>query len=322
MSLEHAQQALETASREHHRLTQQREQIRQSLQAIGQAYHFVDLERGVRRNGPLSDIRMHIATIRTVAQHENLSQRCLDRIDKAERVVPTMQATIEFVPRYVRQQVDQLDLPQPASFVIHARLIPSSYLDRVAQTLTVRDGQPLRELAHHLRTSLFEPEGALSQLRPETQDALRHQAKALAEVFQRSSANVEGRNGYLSLRNHQLRGLNRPCKRMCLITIHNFASPALMAPRLRSGFLGRNRVPWSRKPPEFSSLQVGRKVVFGLLIRGRWRHLAASPPVSRSGWRWLPGRRPLHSVVASADADPGPSPSKRGRRWGTIPARP
>jgi hypothetical protein len=33
------------------------------------------------------------------------------------------------------------------------------------------------------------------------QNQLKQQAKTLAEVFQRSSSNVEGRNGYLSLRN-------------------------------------------------------------------------------------------------------------------------
>jgi hypothetical protein len=224
MRLEHAQLALKTASHEHERLVQQREQVRQSIHAIGQASHFVDLERGVRRNGPLiaADIRAHMETIRAVAQHEQLSQRCLDRIDKAERVVPKMQATIAFVSGYVRHQVDQLDLTPPASFAVHARLIPSYYLDRVAQTRTVSDGQPLRELAHRLRTPLFAPDGALRQLRPETERALRHQAKELAEVFQRSSANVEGRNGYLSLRNHQLRGLELPRKRTCLTAMHHF----------------------------------------------------------------------------------------------------
>jgi hypothetical protein len=44
----------------------------------------------------------------------------------------------------------------------------------------------------------------------------------LAEVFQRSSSNVEGRNGYLSLRNHEIRGLEHPRKRACLTVIHNF----------------------------------------------------------------------------------------------------
>ncbi len=224
MSLEQAQQHLEAASREHERLAQQRQQVKQSIEAIGQAYHFVDLERGVRRNGRLiaADLRTQIDTIRTVAQQERLSQSSLDRIDKAERVVPKMQATIEFVSRYVGQRVKQLDLSQAASFAMHAKLIPSYYLDRVAQTRTVEAAEPLRQLAHRLRTPLFEPGGAMSGLSRETQSRLQRQAKELAEVFQRSSSNVEGRNGYLSLRNHQLRGLDLPRKRACLTTIHNF----------------------------------------------------------------------------------------------------
>jgi hypothetical protein len=224
MRLEQAQQALTVARREHERLAQHREQVKHSIQAIGQAYHFVDLERGVRRNGPLiaADIRTQIETIRTVAQHAQLSQRCLERIDKAERVVPKMQATIAFVSSYVRQHINQLALAQPVSYAMHAQLIPSFYLERIAQRRTVSQGKPLRELAIRLRTPLFEPGGALSQLRPETQSALQQQAKELAEVFQRSSSNVEGRNGYLSLRNHQLRGLDLPRKRACLTAIHNF----------------------------------------------------------------------------------------------------
>ena len=133
-----------------------------------------------------------------------------------------MQATIEFVSRYVGQQVDQLDLTPPASFAMHAKLIPSLSLDRVAPTQTVRDGEPLRKLAERLRAPLFEPGGALSGLSPEAQDQLYDQAKRLAAVFQRSRSNVEGRNGYLSLRNHQLRGLDLPRKRECFTTIHNF----------------------------------------------------------------------------------------------------
>ena len=160
--------------------------------------------------------------IRTIAQHEHLSQRSLDRIDKAERVVPKMQATIEFVSGYVRQQVRGLDLTPPVSYAMHAQLLPSFYLERVALTRTMHDGAPLRELAARLRTPLFEPGGTLAELSPDVQNALQHQAKELAEVFQRSSSNVEGRNGYLSLRNHQLRGLDRPRKRECLTAIHNF----------------------------------------------------------------------------------------------------
>ncbi len=223
-SLAQVEQEVDAARQEHQRLTAQREQVTQSIRAIGHAYHFVDLERGIRRNGKLlaGDLQQHIDTIRTIAQHEGLSERCMERIEKAERVVPKMQATIAFVSGYVRQQVRQLDLAPPASYAMHAHLIPSFYLDRVASTRTVTQGEPLRELAARLRTPLFEPGGALGELNPLEQNQLKVQAARLAEVFQRSSSNVEGRNGYLSLRNHQLRGLDHPRKRACLTAVHNF----------------------------------------------------------------------------------------------------
>ena len=217
-------QAVEAARQEHQRLAGQRETVTQSIRAIGHAYHFVDVERGVRRNGKLiaSDIQRQIDTIRTIAQQEGLSEACLARIAKAERVVPKMQATIEFVSGYVRQQVRQLDLAPPASYAMHAHLIPSYYLERVASTRTRTAGEPLHALAERLRTPLFKPDGVFGTLHPVEQEQLQHKAKTLAEVFQRSSSNVEGRNGYLSLRNHQLRGLDHPRKRSCLTTIHNF----------------------------------------------------------------------------------------------------
>jgi hypothetical protein len=215
---------VETARQEHQRLAGQRETLTQCIRAIGHAYHFVDVERGVRRNGKLiaGDIQQHIDTIRTIAQQANLSQACLERLEKAERVVPKMQATIEFVSGYVRQQVRQLDLAPPASYAMHAQLIPALYLDRVASTRTVTAGEPLRALAERLRTPLFAPDGAFGALSPAEQNQLKDKAQTLAEVFQRSSSNVEGRNGYLSLRNHQLRGLDHPRKRVCLTAIHNF----------------------------------------------------------------------------------------------------
>jgi Family of unknown function (DUF6399) len=241
MRLEQAEQALETARREHARLAEQRAQVQASIRGIGHDYHFVDLERGVRRNGQLiaSDIQGHIEQIRSMAQHEGLSQSCVERIEKAERVVPKMQATIEFVSRYVGQQVAQLDLTPPVSFVMHAKLIPSYYLDRVAETRTLRNGEPLRELAERLRGPLFEPGGALSALSPETQSQLHDEAKRLAVVFQRSSSNVEGRNGYLSLRSHQLRGLDLPRKRECFTAIHNFFLTRLDGTTAAERFFGQ-----------------------------------------------------------------------------------
>jgi hypothetical protein len=217
-------QEVAAARHEHQRLSAQREQVTHSMRAIGHAYHVVDVERGVRRNGQriAGDIHGPIDTIRTMAQQAHLSETCLDRLEKAARVGPKRQATIACVSRDVRQQGSRLALTPPQSHARHAHLIPSCSLDRVAATRTVTAGEPLRELAERLRTPLFAPDGALGTLSATQHKTLKGQAARLTEVFQRSSAHVEGRNGSLSLSNHQLRGLDHPRKRPCLTAVHNF----------------------------------------------------------------------------------------------------
>src|SRR6266446_4610272 len=88
-SLEQVEQEAQAAQQEWERISAQREQVAQRIRAIGQAYHFVDVERGVRRNGQriAADIQAQMERVRTVAQHAGLSQTCLDRIEKAARVV-------------------------------------------------------------------------------------------------------------------------------------------------------------------------------------------------------------------------------------------
>lgn len=223
-SLEQLAHEAPAASQACERISAQREQVAHRIRAIGHAYHFVDGARGVRRTGQLiaADIQAQLETMRTVAPQESLSQSCLARIEQAERVVPNMQATIEFVSGYVRPQVSPLNLTPPVSYALHAPRMPSFSLERVAQTRTVQAGEPLRELAERLRTPLCEPGGALAALSEAAHSARQQQAKELAEVFQRSRSTVEGRNGYLSLRNHHLRGLDRPRKRACLTAVHNF----------------------------------------------------------------------------------------------------
>jgi hypothetical protein len=75
--LEQVEQAVETARQESQRLAGQRAKVTQSMRAIGHAYHFVDLERGVRRNGKLivRDIHEQIDTIRTIAHQEGSARR-------------------------------------------------------------------------------------------------------------------------------------------------------------------------------------------------------------------------------------------------------
>jgi len=161
-SLEQVAQAAQAAHQALERIRAQREQVAQRIRAIGQASHVVEVERGGRRNGQrrAADLQAPIARVRTVAPHAGLSQTCVDRMGNAARVVPTRQATIEFVSGYVRRQVAPLGVPPPVSYALPAPLMPSCSLERVARTRTVQAGEPLRELAERLRTPLCEPGGA------------------------------------------------------------------------------------------------------------------------------------------------------------------
>jgi hypothetical protein len=68
------------------------------MRAIGPASHCVAVARGVRRHGKrmAGDIPQHIDTMPTMAHQEGRREPCRDRLAKADRVVPTMQATIAF----------------------------------------------------------------------------------------------------------------------------------------------------------------------------------------------------------------------------------
>jgi hypothetical protein len=190
------------------RISAQRAPVAQRSRRIGQADPCVDVERGVRRNGRrmAAAIRAPLDTMRTVALHEGLSQPCLDRLEQAARVVPQMPATIACVSGSVRAQVRQLDLPPPLSYALHAHLMPSFSRERVAQTRTVSAGESLRARAAPVRSALCESGGACAAWRETEHSPRNQQAKERAEVCQRSRANVEGRNGSLSLRPHHLRG--------------------------------------------------------------------------------------------------------------------
>jgi hypothetical protein len=110
----------------------------------------------------------------------------------------------------------------PASSALPAHRMPACSLDRVASTRTVTAGEPLHVWAERLRTPLVAPAGACGPLRPGAHNMLQRAAARRAGVCQRSRANVAGRNGALSLRNHPLRGRDHPRKRTCLSAIQNF----------------------------------------------------------------------------------------------------
>src|SRR5712691_6556221 len=109
---------------------------------------------------------------------------------------------------------------------MQAHLLPSYDLERVASTRRGRARAPLRVREARIRPPLLAPGGAFREGNPAQQACLKQETAKLADGFQRSRANVEGRHGYLSLRNHARRGLDSPRKRAGLTAV-----PTVLLPR-------------------------------------------------------------------------------------------
>jgi hypothetical protein len=201
-----------------------RESFREAVRGLSAAYHPVDLQTGDVLADDDVERRLlgHFAALDAVAEKAELPERAKASIDKARRVVPAMKATISFVLETVRVRVDNLGLGELAARAVTTCLVPAAYLERVANrapTAERRDG--LRALAHAKRMAARELAPELAALPDEQREAIARVAVDGADVFQRSSSCVEGRNGQLSLRYHHLHSLT-PARLEAYTVLHNF----------------------------------------------------------------------------------------------------
>jgi hypothetical protein len=110
------------------------------------------------------------------------------------------------------------EIPEQAR-AVYQGLIPAAYLENAARKAKQADDRgPLRELAAELRS---DSEAGLADLDRGSYMTVKRVAQECADLFQRSSSCVEGRNGHLSLLHHSLHSL-RASRLEALTAVHNF----------------------------------------------------------------------------------------------------
>jgi hypothetical protein len=221
MTVAHAQLELETKELE--RLKALQEDMRTNTRGLGEDYHFLDPVSGERLSPGIvtKKLQARIDTIRQLAEQEGLSESSLARIDKAERVLPKISVSLNFVSTYVRQEIDKLGLPLSLARAIHTKLLPAAYLERLAAKENKAERLRIETKAQELKASLYAPGGDMMLMTAEQRDAVEARVQQLAQVFQRSSSCVEGRNGVLSFRHHELHNIGER-KRLVLTALHNY----------------------------------------------------------------------------------------------------
>jgi hypothetical protein len=201
-----------------------RERVQQAIQGIGTAYHPYDLESGAATSSEEVSMSLngHFAEIETVAAEAQLSENALKRIAKAKRVVVKMVATIAFFWHSVKAKVQALDLAPQTEQAMYEHLIPGIYLHLVSNKVeNAKQRHAFQNQSHKLLAPLRTKNGPFRDLAPEELILIEAVALECAQLFQRSSSCVEGRNGQLALFHHRLHRISDR-KMAALTTVHNY----------------------------------------------------------------------------------------------------
>jgi hypothetical protein len=133
-----------------------------------------------------------------------------------------MIATVRFDWSLISVWFSGWNLPAPVAQWLREELIPGLYVARAAQKAdTAAERQRLRELSEEMLARARSPTGRWGTLCPEQRADLERKAQACADLFQRSSSCVEGRNGHLALKHHALHHFT-PRKLRALTVLHNY----------------------------------------------------------------------------------------------------
>lgn len=198
--------------------------MKQAIRKIGTLYHPLDLETG-KLKGPdeiLNSLNQCFAEIETVATEAELSAQSLKRIKKAKKVLPSMIATIAFFHFSIRRKIMALSLSPAVEKIMFEMLIPALYLRHAAPKAKTADTRyRLKMKSDQILASYRCMQDTFSEEAQEELTGLENIAKECANMFQRSSSCVEGRNGQLSLRHHSFHRLSNR-KLSALTAVHNF----------------------------------------------------------------------------------------------------
>lgn len=202
-----------------------REAVSKAIRDISAIYHPYELEEGRIQSPEEVELRLQHAfdIIVEVATRVGLSQRSHKRIEKARRVVDEMVKTIRFVHTYTTMRIAELKLTDEQRSWVLQDLIPGLYLTRVAgKAPSAEARRNCMDVANTRLAPLCAPEHPLrQQLDTQQLEQIDTAAQDCADIFQRSSSCVEGRNGLLSLFHHGVHKLS-PSKLSAMTVVHNF----------------------------------------------------------------------------------------------------
>jgi hypothetical protein len=194
------------------------------IRGLGEAYHPFELERGEAQ--PPERLGERLGAIwqrlEALAEAADLPARARAHLAKAKRLNTALLATIAFFFATVQQRVEALSLTPDLETAVLEQLIPAIYLERVATRCSGAEARRrLAALSAQQLAPLRAADHPIQALEATQRAEIEQVASDCADLFQRSSSAVEGRNGQLSLFHHGCHRLSAR-KLSALTAVHNF----------------------------------------------------------------------------------------------------
>ena len=197
---------------------------KEAILGLGQADHPVDLATGKRKSAAKvgEELERHFDEIETVAREAQLTENSHKGIAKARHLLPAMLSTLKFFDDQVRLRIRSLDLSTAERRQVAQRLVPAAYLDRLADKARSRLArEELRETAARLRCKAYESLTSSGETERLQRADVAEVVRECAEIFQRSSSCVEGRNERVALHERALGPLGAD-KLKAMTAVHNY----------------------------------------------------------------------------------------------------
>jgi hypothetical protein len=216
--------ALVAAEAEQTQALARQAQAGEQIRELGILYHPYHLEGGHVQSvaqvaARFADVWARLAGLADAA---DLPTRAREHLAKAQRLTVQWLASLAFFWASVQTRIDALDLAPDVEQAVLTQLLPALYLERVAGRRTHADTRHrLAALSAQLLEPLRQPTHPLQALAPACRAQIEAVAGGCADLFQRSSSCVEGRNGHLSLYHHGSHRLSDR-KLAALTAMHNY----------------------------------------------------------------------------------------------------
>lgn len=242
--------------------------VREAKKELGNIHNPINMKTGKLQtaNDIKSKFDEQLDIIEVCVNEAGLAPSCKKRLAKARRTFDAIVDHLSYFFTLYMALVTDLQCDESQECFFNEVIFPLNYLKMVWRRLKRKERDKLAALKGGLEKKLAE-----ASYSEEIKQSWMQRGKECAELFQRSSSCVEGRNGMLSLYYHRFRRLNKRGLR-ALTIVHNFHT------RRADGTTAAERLFNVKHPNLFESL------VSDVRIPGRPQKQIHDPIKRQIGW--------------------------------------